>query len=113
MPAIGVLQTAPALSECCYNGSAYRFYAWRAAYAELNISHKGTLPYRLQTNGKIERFHRTLSDGWSYARLYDSNEQRNTALPGGSTTTMTIASTPPSAATHRSAGLTNLPGHDT
>jgi hypothetical protein len=35
-----------------------------------------------QTNGKIERFHRTLADGWAYARLYQCTEQRDTALPG-------------------------------
>jgi transposase InsO family protein len=64
------------------NGSAYRSYAWRDACAELGIIHKRTRPYRPQTNGKIERFHRTLADGWAYARFYESTEHRNTALPG-------------------------------
>lgn len=64
------------------NGSAYRSYAWHDACAELNIVPKRTRPYRPQTNGKIERFHRTLGDGWAYARLYASTEERNTALPG-------------------------------
>ena len=64
------------------NGSAYRSYAWRDACEELGITHKRTRPYRPQTNGKIERFHRTLSDGWAYARRYDSTDQRNNALPG-------------------------------
>jgi transposase InsO family protein len=89
--AIGVLQRAVAwfadhgvtvervLSD---NGSAYRSYAWRDACAELRISAKRTRPYRPQTNGKIERFHRTLADGWAYARFYESTEQRDTALPG-------------------------------
>jgi transposase InsO family protein len=63
------------------NGSAYRSFAWRDACAELAIVPKRTRPYRPQTNGKIERFHRTLGDGWAYARFYDSTEQRNTALP--------------------------------
>jgi transposase InsO family protein len=88
--AIGVLQRAVAwfadqgvtvqrvLSD---NGSCYRSFAWRDACTELDITHKRTRPYRPQTNGKIERFHRTLGDGWAYARLYDSTEQRNTALP--------------------------------
>ena len=64
------------------NGSAYRSYAWRDACADLGITPKRTRPYRPQTNGKIERFHRTLADGWAYARLYESTEQRNAALPG-------------------------------
>ncbi|WP_175010059.1 IS481 family transposase [Cellulosimicrobium sp. TH-20] len=64
------------------NGSAYRSYAWSHAYTELNIAHKRTRPYRPQTNGKIERFHRTLANGWAYARFYESTEQREGALPG-------------------------------
>jgi transposase InsO family protein len=89
--AIGVLQRAVAwfaehgvtiervLSD---NGSAYRSHTWREACAELAITHKRTRPYRPQTNGKIERFHRTLADGWAYARFYDSTGERNRALPG-------------------------------
>jgi transposase InsO family protein len=89
--AIGVLQRAVAwfadhhvtvervLSD---NGSCYRSFAWRDACADLAITHKRTRPYRPQTNGKIERFHRTLADGWAYARFYESTEQRNNALPG-------------------------------
>jgi transposase InsO family protein len=88
--AIGVLQRAVAwfaergvtvervLSD---NGSAYRSYAWRDACTELGVTPKRTRPYRPQTNGKIERFHRTLADGWAYTRLYESTQQRNTALP--------------------------------
>ncbi|QSR30578.1 IS481 family transposase [Nocardioides sp. S5] len=88
--AIGVMQRAVAwfadhgvsvervLSD---NGSAYKSHAWRDACAELGITPKRTRPYRPQTNSKIERFHRTLADGWAYARFYESTEQRNTALP--------------------------------
>jgi transposase InsO family protein len=89
--AIGVLQRAVAwfaergvkvervLSD---NGSCYRSYAWRDACNALGISPKRTRPYRPRTNGKIERFHRTLADGWAYARFYASETERRAALPG-------------------------------
>jgi transposase InsO family protein len=63
------------------NGSAYKSYAWRDACAALGVTHKRTRPYRPQTNGKIERFHRTLADGWAYARFYGSETERREALP--------------------------------
>ena len=89
--AIGVLRRATAwfadqgvtvervLSD---NGACYRSHAWRDACSELAIRHKRTRPYRPQTNGKIERFHRTLADGWAYARFYESETERRAALPG-------------------------------
>jgi transposase InsO family protein len=64
------------------NGSCYRSYAWREACADLGITHKRTRPYRPQTNGKSERFHRTLADDWAYRRLYASDAERRAALPG-------------------------------
>ena len=93
------------------NGSCYRSHAWRDACADLDITHKRTRPYRPQTNGKIERFHRTLGDGWAYARFYDSTEQRNTALPGWlhfynhHRVHSAIGAQPPISR------LTNVPGH--
>ena len=73
---------SPSNASCPTTAPAYRSYAWRDACADLGITHKRTRPYRPQTNGKIERFHRTLADGWAYARFYDSTDQRNAALPG-------------------------------
>jgi Integrase core domain len=46
----------------------------------LAIKPKRTRPYRPQTNGKIERFHRTMADGWAYARCYRSEHERREAL---------------------------------
>ncbi|WP_104118959.1 IS481 family transposase [Arthrobacter sp. B1805] len=62
------------------NGGAYRSHLWRDTCAALSIKHKRTRPYRPQTNGKIERFHRTLADGWAYARCYTSEAQRREQL---------------------------------
>jgi transposase InsO family protein len=88
--AIGVLQRATSwfanpgvivervLSD---NGSAYRSHAWRDACADLGIRPKHTRPYRPQTNGKIERFHRTLADGWAFSKHYTTESARRAALP--------------------------------
>ena len=73
------VQTERVLSD---NGSCYRSNLWREVCAELGIKHKRTRPYRPQTNGRIERFHRTLADGWAYARHYTSDAERRAALPG-------------------------------
>jgi transposase InsO family protein len=63
------------------NGSCYRGRVWAAACAELGIRPKKTRPYRPQTNGKIERFHRTLAAGWAFARLFPTETHRRKALP--------------------------------
>jgi transposase InsO family protein len=63
------------------NGSCYRSRAWRDACAELRIQHKRTRPYRPQTNGKIERFHRTMAHEWAFARQYPNELARRSALP--------------------------------
>jgi transposase InsO family protein len=62
------------------NGPAYRSHAWRHACTELGITPKRTRPYRPQTNGKIERFHRTLG-AWAYDQPYTSEHARRAALP--------------------------------
>ena len=63
------------------NGSCYRSHAWRHACAELHIVPKRTRAYRPQTNGKIERFHRTLAAEWAFARHYPNERTRRSALP--------------------------------
>jgi len=63
------------------NGPAYKSKLWRQTCADLQIAVKKTRPYRPQTNGKAERFHRTLADGWAFARLYPSDQARRAALP--------------------------------
>ncbi len=63
------------------NGSPYVSHLWRDTCAELGIRHTRTRPRRPQTNGKVERFHRTLADGWGYARCYTSEGERRAALP--------------------------------
>jgi len=64
------------------NGSAYKSHRWHQACAELGITVKKTRPYRPQTNGKIERFHRTMAAGWAFAAHYKSETARRRALPG-------------------------------
>jgi transposase InsO family protein len=63
------------------NGSAYKSFLWRDTCAELGIAVKKTRPYRPQTNGKIERFHRTMADGWAFKKFYNSESARRAALP--------------------------------
>lgn len=61
------------------NGSCYKSHLWRNSLAEMGISHKRTRPYRPQTNGKVERFNRTLLDEWAYAQPYRSEAERRDA----------------------------------
>jgi transposase InsO family protein len=62
------------------NGNGYRSFVWRDRCAELGIKHKRTKPYSPATNGKVERFNRTLVDEWAYARLWKSDASRARAL---------------------------------
>jgi len=64
------------------NGGAYRSGLWSDTCEALRIVPKRTRPYRPQTNGKVERFHRTMADGWAYARCYLSEQERRDALSG-------------------------------
>jgi transposase InsO family protein len=63
------------------NGGCYRSFLWRDTCAQLDVTHKRTRPYRPQTNGKIERFHRTLVEGWAFKKFYNSDSARMAALP--------------------------------
>jgi transposase InsO family protein len=62
------------------NGNGYRSFAWRDRCAELGIRHTRTRTYSPATNGKVERFNRTLLDEWAYARLWRSEGARARAL---------------------------------
>jgi len=61
------------------NGACYRSHTFAAALGP--ITHKRTRPYRPQTNGKVERFNRTLLEEWAYARPYQSDRERLAAFP--------------------------------
>jgi transposase InsO family protein len=63
------------------NGSCYRSRCRREVLATMRIAHKPTRPYRPQTNGKAERFNRTLLDEWAYAQPCTSETQRRAAFP--------------------------------
>jgi transposase InsO family protein len=64
------------------NGSAYRSTVHAVACRVLGIRHLRTRPYRPQTNGKAERFIRTLLSGWAYGAIYRTSSERTAALDG-------------------------------
>jgi transposase InsO family protein len=64
------------------NGSPYRSTVHAIACRALGIRHLRTRPYRPQTNGKAERFIRTLLGGWAYGAIYRDSTERNAALAG-------------------------------
>ena len=64
------------------NGGAYRSTIHAIACRALGIRHLRTRPYRPQTNGKAERFIRTMLGGWAYGAIYRSSEERTAALDG-------------------------------
>jgi transposase InsO family protein len=64
------------------NGSAYRATVHALACRALGVRHLRTRPYRPQTNGKAERFIRTLLNSWAYGAIYGSSRERTAALDG-------------------------------
>jgi transposase InsO family protein len=64
------------------NGPAYRSTIHAFACRALGIRHLRTRPYRPRTNGKAERFIRTLLAGWAYGAIYGSSRERTAALDG-------------------------------
>jgi transposase InsO family protein/transposase len=64
------------------NGPCYRATTHALACRRLKLRHLRTRPYRPQTNGKAERFIRTLLAGWAYGAIYRSSNERTAALDG-------------------------------
>jgi transposase InsO family protein len=89
--AIGFLQRAVAFYErhgitverlLTDNGAPYRSTIHAIACRALGIRHLRTRPRRPQTNGKAERFIRTLLGGWAYGAIYATSRERTAALDG-------------------------------
>jgi len=64
------------------NGGCYISVLHAIACRLLGIRHLRTRPYRPQTNGKAERFIRTMLAGWAYGPIYGSSRERTAALDG-------------------------------
>jgi transposase InsO family protein len=64
------------------NGPAYRSMIHSIACRTLGIRHSRTRPRRPQTNGKAERFIRTMLGGWAYGAIYATSAERTAALDG-------------------------------
>jgi transposase InsO family protein len=64
------------------NGACYRSTIHAFACRLLGLRHLRTRPYRPRTNGKAERFIRTLLGGWAYGAIYGTSRERTAALDG-------------------------------
>jgi transposase InsO family protein len=64
------------------NGACYRSKLHAICCRLLGIRHLRTRPYRPQTNGKAERFIRTMLGGWTYGAIYRNSAERRGALDG-------------------------------
>ena len=63
------------------NGSCYRSHIFRSAASQIGVALRNTRPRRPQTNGKAERFIKTLQAEWAYLQPYTTNQERLDALP--------------------------------
>ena len=63
------------------NGPCYRSIMHALACRSLGLRHLRTRPYRPRTNGKAERFIRTMLGGWAYGAIYQTSAQRRRAFP--------------------------------
>jgi transposase InsO family protein len=93
------------------NGSCYRSRTFAAALGDTR--HVFTRPYRPQTNGKVERFNRTLAAEWAYAKPYLSDEARAADYARWLHTYNHHRPTPESAATHQPPAFTTSRGTTT
>ena len=89
---------------------AYRSTIHALACKALGIKHLRTRPYRPRTNGKAERFIRTMLGGWAYGAIYRNSDERTAPSPAGSTSTITDDHTAASAAKPRSSAYTRSTG---
>jgi transposase InsO family protein len=64
------------------NGAGYRSIVHAVACRTLGLRHLRTRPYRPRTNGKAERFIRTMLGGWAYGAIYGTSAERTKALSG-------------------------------
>jgi transposase InsO family protein len=81
---------------------------FRQTLERLRIAHRRTVNYRPQTNGKAERFNRTLLEEFAYKELFSSNQARSAAPGPGSTPTMRIDPIRPAASPRFSVWSTML-----
>lgn len=77
-----MLTTGPDASSCPDNGACYLSIVHSVCCRMLGLKHLRTRPYRPQTNGKAERFIRTMLGEWAYGAIYASSTERTAALAG-------------------------------
>ena len=92
------------------NGPAYLSIVHALACKALGIKHLRTRPYRPRTNGKAERFIRTMLGGWAYGAIYRNSDERAQPSPAGSTSTIADDHTAASAAKPRSSAYRRSTG---